>query len=1281
MMKKKVLWRMSGLTCLCLGLCTVIGLFVPERLVHAADQHLYASPSGTVNSTCSLAVPCTLEAARDKARTLDKSSGNVVINLRGGTYTLSDTFELTESASVHDSGYSSGGTTHYVIYQAYQSEVPVISGGQEITGWSLHDAGNNIYKANAGSLTSRSLYVNGVRAVRARGENNPAGFSWTSAGYTKSGAGIYGNMQNWINKDYIEVVYNHLWTSDRCGIAAISGNVITMKQPCWDNAQILFTMDSPSWIENAYELLDSAGEWYLDETGAVDSTSTPKIYYKAPNGETMSGKTVIAPKLEKLVTLTGTLDHPIHHIQFKNITFMHTTWLKPSSNEGYADVQAGFTIVGEGNAHFSGTREYWEKPIAAVTLSAGKHVRFERNTFTRLGSAGLNVEHGSQSNTIAGNTFKDISGSGVHIGGIREGDHHLAANLSGEAAVTASSELNGTYAAVKATDDQFFTEWRSTEQNPWIQLTWATGQTIDKIRIQDRPDAASNMNGGTLYFSDGSSIAVTGMPGDGEYNYKEISFSTKTGITWVKFQGSGGSGSNNGLSDFRVIRTDSRLLVKDNAAQNNYVTKVGVEYFDAVGIWAGYTESTTIAHNELHDLPYSAISIGWGWGKVDPGHEAQYVTPTTSLNNTISNNLIYDFMKVLYDGGGIYSLSAQPGQLISGNVIHDMKNPYGALYLDNRSRFNTLKRNIVYNNGLGKNIHLNNDYLDDVTIAYNYLDSEGQVDEFPQVSYIGNNYVHSHLNTLPASILRNAGLEDAYDDLHPSTPPAETTPPSAPTGLTAAARGAIVELNWTASTDNVGVTGYEIYQGSELIGVSGGTSFTVRGLGEDMTYSFSVKARDAAENLSGASSAANITTFAGVNLALNRPVHVYYMDGSPADVQPGRLRLHMTDGDDATYTQATGQYRWQGQVDLGSIKTINRIVVSMPSHTYATEFDIRVSEDGTNFSTVKSVTGFAGGTSDTRIASTFARYVRIVAVKPDGSGQTGGQMAISEIEVYFNLALNQTTAAYYMDGSPAAMHNGKPATNAVDGSMSTDSQATDQYRWQQEIDLGTVIRQISRIVTIMPTDAYHFATEFDIQLSTDGTNFTTVKSITGFTGGTSDVWVERTSARYVRIVAVKPDGPGQTGGQMTLSEVEVYGMSNIALNQTASAYYMDGSAATMHEGKPAVNGVDGDIDTDAQATNQYRWQEQVDLGSTKTIDRIVVKMPDDEYHFATEFRIAISTDGSSFTTIKTVYGFRGGAYDLNMSGATARYVRVIAVKPDGPDQIGGQMTISELEVY
>ncbi|WP_234859529.1 reprolysin-like metallopeptidase [Aquimarina aquimarini] len=92
----------------------------------------------------------------------------------------------------------------------------------------------------------------------------------------------------------------------------------------------------------------------------------------------------------------------------------------------------------------------------------------------------------------------------------------------------------------------------------------------------------------------------------------------------------------------------------------------------------------------------------------------------------------------------------------------------------------------------------------------------------------------------------------------------DTQAPTVPSGLTASnITATTASLSWNASTDNVGVTGYNIYQANTVIGTVSNTSYQVTGLSPNTTYSFSVKAKDAAGNESGASAPVSVTTLSG----------------------------------------------------------------------------------------------------------------------------------------------------------------------------------------------------------------------------------------------------------------------------------------------------------------------------------------------------------------------------------------------------------------------------------
>lgn len=110
---------------------------------------------------------------------------------------------------------------------------------------------------------------------------------------------------------------------------------------------------------------------------------------------------------------------------------------------------------------------------------------------------------------------------------------------------------------------------------------------------------------------------------------------------------------------------------------------------------------------------------------------------------------------------------------------------------------------------------------------------------------------------------------------------ADTTAPSAPTTLTASATTpTTTNISWSASTDDVGVTGYEVYRGVTLVGTVSTTAYNVTGLTGSTTYSFAVKAKDAAGNISATSNTLNVTTAAPGGSTATDLLFSEYIEGS-----------------------------------------------------------------------------------------------------------------------------------------------------------------------------------------------------------------------------------------------------------------------------------------------------------------------------------------------------------------------------------------------------------------
>jgi hypothetical protein len=222
-------------------------------------------------------------------------------------------------------------------------------------------------------------------------------------------------------------------------------------------------------------------------------------------------------------------------------------------------------------------------------------------------------------------------------------------NLAQNATVTASSQYNSTsYAAVNVIDGiigQWGTgEWSSNgEANPWIQLNWTSSQIVNKIVLYDRPDSSDWSQGGTLTFSDGSSVTVIGIPNNG--TAKVVTFPDKT-ITWVKFQVTNSTG-NNGLSEFQVydwnlakraVITASSVYSSQYAAANvadGIIGQWGTGEWSSNGeanpwIQMDWTSGQTINEIVLYDRPDSS---DWSQGGTLSFSDGSSVIVTGIPNN------------------------------------------------------------------------------------------------------------------------------------------------------------------------------------------------------------------------------------------------------------------------------------------------------------------------------------------------------------------------------------------------------------------------------------------------------------------------------------------------------------------------------------------------------------------------------------------------------------------------------------------------------------------------
>ncbi|WP_022822757.1 right-handed parallel beta-helix repeat-containing protein [Hymenobacter norwichensis] len=571
-------------------------LFIVLNLLAASTQaaDIWVAPNGSDRNPGTADKPLAtlnmaLRQARDLRRLHDASvQKGVHIWVRGGEYRLTEPWFFRPE----DSGTAESPT----IVEAAPGEQPVLSGGVPVAGWRKPTttlaglpkaARGQVWVADAPKvggqpLDFRQLWVNGRKATRARTPNNdnlPRLLTWdTDKRDTFIPTAALSGLRQ---PGRAEMVLHQMWAVNVLRIKTITVQSdkarVTFQEP---ESRIQFEHPWPRpiidgkngssafYLTNAPELLDQPGEWYYDAArGQV-------LYWPRP-GENLSTAQVVAPALETVLRLEGTLDQPVSHVQFKGLTFAYTTWLRPSQ-QGHVPLQAGMYLLDGYSLAKPGTpdkagleNQAWiGRPPAAVQVAGAHHTRFESCRFLHTGFTALDYQSGTHDDVVVGCTFRDVAGNGIQLG----------------------------------------------------------------------------------KFSDES--VETHLP----YNPK-----------------------------------DEREICTNELLENNLLTDCGNEDWGAVGIAAGFVRQTTIRHNEISEVPYTGISVGWGWTK----------TANAMRDNRVTANYIHHYAQHTYDVAGVYTLSAQPGTTITENRVEDIAHaPYVHdpdhwfyLYLDEGSSNITVQDN------------------------------------------------------------------------------------------------------------------------------------------------------------------------------------------------------------------------------------------------------------------------------------------------------------------------------------------------------------------------------------------------------------------------------------------------------------------------------------------------------------------------------------------------------------------------------------------------------------
>lgn len=539
-------------------LYTLAFCLLSQPLAWAGD--IWVSPTGNDNNKGTREAPFqTIEKAVKQAREWRRlhnpeANGGIYIHLTEGVYFQEKTLFLRPE----DSGTAQSPT---VIESEGRA---VISGGLQVTGWKpLADVDsrladsvrNKIWIAEAPRIGNRHLefrqmWVNGKKAQRA----------------SQFADGVMERMLNFNPQEQtitiptpkvkgledassLEMIVHQRWAIAILRVRSMEARgdstIVRFHEPeshlefahPWPQPVIGGEKGNSSFcLVNDLALLDEPGEWYQEYPSG-------RIYYYPRENEDMSQATVIAPALEKLVMVDGSLERPIQYIQFRNVHFEHAAWNRPSY-EGHVTLQGGFRLLDAYKLAIPGLPEkaslenqaWIARPEAAITVKGSNHIDFDGCVFQHMGATGLDYEWAVSDSKVNSCRFTDIGGSALLIGAFPDGGFE------------------------------------------------------------------------------------THVP-------------------------------------FKPVNMEE--LCSDIQIQDNLITEVTNEDWGCVGIGAGYVKDITISHNEVSYVNYSGICVGWGWTLLESGMR----------NNRIEANYVHHFAQRLYDAGGLYTLSYQPGSVMRNNRI------------------------------------------------------------------------------------------------------------------------------------------------------------------------------------------------------------------------------------------------------------------------------------------------------------------------------------------------------------------------------------------------------------------------------------------------------------------------------------------------------------------------------------------------------------------------------------------------------------------------------------
>jgi hypothetical protein len=325
----------------------------------------------------------------------------VVVAIRGGIYSLLRPITF----GPEDSGTSNSPT----IFEAFETERPVFSGGVRLDGWEVTDDGHwsvALTDVAAGKWSFSQLFVNDQRRFRPRLPKQGYLQALDGSSVNKISHGKDQVDPRWSNLGDVEIIVFHAWSASRMRIldTSTAANETQFTSSMWTKPE----KDCRFQADNVREAMTKPGQWYLDRPiGRL--TYIPKV------GELPNKAVVIAPRLEQVLVLRGDFAGKrwVQHIQFRGLTFAHSNWNLPVVGQSFPQAEIGHD--------------------AALVAFGARHIVFERCVVRHTGGYAAAFGSASQDNRLEDCEFIDLGAGGVKIGHAGPGDWDDVSRLSDDA--------------------------------------------------------------------------------------------------------------------------------------------------------------------------------------------------------------------------------------------------------------------------------------------------------------------------------------------------------------------------------------------------------------------------------------------------------------------------------------------------------------------------------------------------------------------------------------------------------------------------------------------------------------------------------------------------------------------------------------------------------------------------------------------------------------------------------------------------------------------------------